>query len=59
MLKIISGCFGGRLLIADCSAVVNLITGNGSTIHFVGINEIREFSSFLSYVLEKQIFGTK
>lgn len=59
MLKIISDCFGGRLLHANFCSVINLITVNGSTVHFMGIDEIREISSFLSYVIEKQIFGTK
>lgn len=59
MLKIISDCFGGRLLHANFCSVITLITVNGSTVHFVGVDEIRKFSSFLSYVLEKQIFGTK
>lgn len=59
MLKIISDCFGGRLLQANFCSVINFIAVNGATVHFVGIDEIREFSYFLSYVLEKQIFGMK
>lgn len=59
MLKIISDCFGGRLLHTQFCSAINLITVNGSTLHFVGVDEIRKLNSFLSYILEKQISGTK
>lgn len=39
--------------------MINLISVNASTVRFGGADEMREFGSFLSYVLEKQIFGSK
>lgn len=59
MLKIISDCSGGSRLHANFCLVINLIAVNGSAAHFGEADEIREFSSFLSYILEKQMFGSK
>lgn len=59
MLKIINDCSGGSRLHANFYSVINLITVNGSTLHFGGADEIRKFSYFLSNILEKQIFGSK
>lgn len=36
--------------------MINLIAVNGSAVHFGGADEIREFGSFLSCILEKQKF---